>query len=370
MVGPVALDRNEEIRATLILQRLRGVGDAGLDPLLDRFGSASAALSAPRAEFEAVVGPVAEQRSDPVLIARVEEGLRWCARHGVQLVHRGGDGYPVRMAPIDNPPAVLFLRGDVSLLEREIVTVVGSRKATEYGRRVAREVATAVARRGAVVASGMALGIDGEAHRAALEAEGKTLAVLGAGLARPYPGFHARLFRRIAEDGLLVSEFLPQEMPLKHHFPRRNRTLAALAHVVVVVEAAEESGALNTASHAIDLGRELLSVPGPIYAPMSRGTNELLRRAMPLLSPTTVLEHLSSGADEPLSLFGSDPPADFGPEALRVWDSLAAAPRHVDELAREASMAPSAALAALSLLEVSGWARQEPGARFVRGAGR
>jgi DNA processing protein len=215
----------------------------------------------------------------------------------------------------------------------------------------------------------MALGIDGEAHRAALEAGGKTLAVLGAGLARPYPRSHARLFRRIAGEGLLVSEFLPHELPLKHHFPRRNRTLAALARVVVVVEAAERSGALNTAWHATDLGRALLAVPGSIYAPMSRGTNALLESAMPLVSPATVLGHLSTGSEQPLSLFGSDPPADLGPDALRVWDALADAPRHVDELARDALVPPGAALAALSLLELCGWARQDPGARFSRGAG-
>jgi DNA processing protein len=219
-----------------------------------------------------------------------------------------------------------------------------------------------------VVASGLALGIDAEAHLAALAADGKTLAVLGAGLAKPYPRRHAGLFRRIAREGLLISEFLPHEHALKHHFPRRNRTLAALAQVVVVVEAAERSGALNTASHATDLGRDLLAVPGPIYAPMSRGTNELLRRALPLLSPATVLEHLSGGSGQALSLFPLDPPADVGPDALRVWNALAEAPRHVDELARAAELAPSRALAALSRLEVGGWIRQEPGARFARGS--
>ena len=360
----------DDVRAILLLQRIPGVGDVGLEPLVGRFGSARAALGAPRAAFEAVVAARADHREEPDRHRRVEEALRWCEAHGVRVVHRWGDGYPAQLTSVENPPGVLFLVGDVALLEREIVTVVGSRKATEYGRRVARDVAAAAARHGAVVASGLALGIDAEAHRAAFDAEGKTLAVLGRGVARPYPPSHARLFRRIAEEGLLVSEFLPHELPLKHHFPRRNRTLAALAKVVVVVEAAEESGALNTAAHATDLGRDLLAVPGSIYAPMSRGTNELLRRALPLVSANTLLEHLSTArGDGPLSLFPAAPPAELGAEALRVWDALAEAPRHVDELARTARLGTGPTLVALSLLEVGGWVKQEAGARFARGPG-
>jgi DNA processing protein len=226
-----------------------------------------------------------------------------------------------------------------------------------------------LARRGVVVASGLALGIDGEAHRAALETGGTTIAVLGAGLARPYPRSHLPLFREIARRGLLVSEFLPPEPPHKHHSPQRNRTRAALAKVVVVVEATPESGALNTAGHATDLGRDLLAVPGSIYARTSLGTNGLLERAYPLVTPATVLEHLTAGAARVLSLFPEAPPEDVGTEALRVWDALAEAPRHVDELARSAGMETGATLVALSLLELGGWARQQPGARFVRATG-
>jgi DNA processing protein len=370
VVGAVAGRTAEahELRAILILQRLPGVGDVGLDPLVDRFGSASAALTASRAEFDAVVAGAGGRRSDPVLRRRVEEGLSWCAAHGVRVVHRWAAAYPPQLASITNPPGVLFLKGDASLLDRPIVTVVGSRQATEYGKRVAREVAAVAVRAGAVVASGLALGIDGEAHRAALDAQGRTIAVLGCGVARPYPRSHTQLFRRISDEGLLVSEYLPHEAALKHHFPRRNRTLAALARVVVVVEAAERSGALNTASHATDLGKELLAAPGSIYAPMSRGTNELLRRAHPLLSAKTVLEHLGVAGDT-LPLFPEGPPDDVGPEALRVWDVLAEAPLHVDEVARAARLASGRALVALSLLEVGGWVRQEAGARFARGSG-
>jgi DNA processing protein len=370
VVGAIAAGPTEadELRATLILQRVPGVGDVGLDPLVERFGSASGALRASNTAFDTVIAGAGGRRADPVLWRRVDEALSWCAAHGIAAVHRWAPEYPTQLAPVPNPPGALFLKGDTRLLDRPIVTVVGSRRATEYGRRVAREVAAVAVRAGAVVASGLALGVDGEAHRAALDAQGKTIAVLGSGVARPYPRTHAQLFRRIAEEGLLVSEYLPHEPPLKHHFPRRNRTLAAIARVVVVVEAAEQSGALNTAGHATDLGRELLAVPGSIYAPLSQGTNELLRRAHPLLSAETVLEHLGL-EDVMLPLFPNDPPDDVGPEALRVWDVLAEAPLHVDEVARAARLGSGPALAALSLLEVGGWVRQEAGARFARGTG-
>lgn len=358
----------EEVRSILRLQCLPGVGDVGLDTLVHHFGSATAALSAPRAAFAAVSGrEAADRRGDADARARVEEALAWCRERGVAVVHRWAPRYPARLASLTAPPAVLFLQGDLGLLEDpRIVTVVGSRRATEYGRRVARDVAATLARHGAVVASGLALGIDAEAHRATLEAGGKTLAVLGAGLSRPHPRSHAGLYRRIAREGLLVSEFLPGEMPLPHHFPRRNRTLAALAHVVVVVEAAERSGALNTAGHALDVGRELVAVPGSIYSPTSRGANRLLASAHALYSPAAILELLPEGTPASPDPLHAAPPPTVGPDALRVWDAVDEAARHVDELASRSQLAPGRTLVALSLLELGGWVRQLAGARFAR----
>ena len=216
-----------------------------------------------------------------------------------------------------------------------------------------------------MVASGLALGVDGEAHRAALEASGATLAVLGCGPDRAHPPSHARLFRRICAEGLAVSEFLPGELPLPHHFPRRNRILAALAQVVVVVEAGERSGALITADQALELDRKVLAVPGSIHSSWSRGSNALIQAgAQPVLGPRTVLEALRGvGAAPPPP---PRPPPELGEDALRVWGGLGEAPGHVDEVARKAGLTTRRALVALSLLEVGGWARQEPGMRFTR----
>lgn len=359
----------DELRATLILQALPGVGDRRLQALVARFGSASEALAAPGPELADTAGtPAAGARRDPQLADRVDAALRWCRENGVRTLLRADPDYPERLGRLDNPPAVLFLQGDPSLMAREIVTIVGSRKSTEYGRRVARDVATVAVRHGAVVASGLALGIDGQAHAAALEGGGTTLAVLGGGLARPYPRSHTRLHRRIARDGLLISEFLPDEEPFSGNFLRRNRILAALAKVVVIVEAGETSGALNTVNHAGDVGTEVLTVPGPIYARQSQGTNALIGKVGTLVRPSQILEFLDAGRPETLSLFPEAWPEDLGPEALRLWHALEEAPRHVDDLCQAARVAPGVALEALSLLEIDGWVRQEPGARFVRGS--
>jgi len=364
---PPARAELEEARSLLLLQRR--VGEPAVRRLLAAFGSGRAALSAGAGALEGALGPRSAARSgrtDPAAVERVERGLAWCSEHGVAVVPQGAPGYPPGLLDLEDPPAVLFLRGDPSLLEREVVAVVGSRRSTEYGRRVARDLGLALARNGVVVASGLALGIDGVAHRAALEGGGKTLAVLGCGPDRAHPPSHRGLFRRIAGEGLVVSEFLPGELPLPHHFPKRNRILAALARVVVVVEAASKSGALITAGIAGALGRRVVAVPGSIYSPASRGTNELLGEASPLLSPLTVLELLRGVGTAAVA--PAAPPPDLGDDALKVWEVLEEGPGHVDDVARRVGLGTRRTLVALTLLEVGGWARQEPGMRFLRGA--
>ncbi len=193
----------------------------------------------------------------------------------------GGAAYPERLLQLADPSPVLFLRGRAELLAAPAAAVVGSRRATAYGRRTSARIAGVLACHGVCVVSGLALGVGAEAHRAALEAPGPILAVHGAGADVPHPPSHARLFGRITGEGLLVSEFVPGTRPLAHHFPRRNRIMAALAQAVVVVEAAARSGALITARLALELGRDVLAVPVPVDAETSAGTNALFRDGAP-----------------------------------------------------------------------------------------
>ena len=214
------------------------------------------------------------------------------ASRGFRFVPRTAPEFPPLLRAIHDPPPGLFLRGagSLDLLSRAAVAVVGARACSGYGASVARSVGRDLTRGGLVVVSGMARGVDAEAHRGALEADGPTIAVLGCGIDRDYPAAHAELARRIAATGLLVSEYAPGVEPAPWRFPARNRIVAGLCAATVVVEARERSGALITADLALEEGREVFTVPGEISSPLSAGTNELLKLgATPLTAARDVL---------------------------------------------------------------------------------
>ena len=346
----------------------------GVGRLVGAFGSGRAALAAPDRDVAAALGR-GEPRQAGLAAARargarqdeefVASGLNRSDEIGIEVVPFNAPDYPRSVLDLGDPPSVLFLRGRRELLDLPAAAIVGSRRATPYGRRVAARFGGALARSGVAVVSGMALGVDGEAHRGALDAGGPTVAVLGNGPDVAHPSSHARLFQSIVETGLVVSEFAPGTPPLAHHFPRRNRIMAALVRVVVVVEAAARSGALITARHALDLGRDVLAVPGPIDAPGSAGANELIRDgAHPALGTEEILRALGIPL-VPESALGPAP----GTDAATLWEVLSPAPEDVDALARRTGLPARRALVALSTLEIDGWAVQSPGARFAR-AGR
>jgi DNA processing protein len=235
------------------------------------------------------------------------------------------------------------------MLSHPAVAVVGTRSCSPYGAQVARRLGRELAEAGATVVSGLARGIDAEAHRGALEAGGPTVAVLGCGIDRDYPAVHSALARRIAEVGLLVSEYGPGTEPAPWRFPARNRIVAGLAAVAVIVEARAKSGALITADFALEEGREVFAVPGEITSALSRGTNELLRLgATPLLSSGDVLEALGL-AGRPAQ--GS---ARLSAEASRIRELLADRSASVDELAARSGLRVDAVAAALVGLELTG----------------
>jgi DNA processing protein len=258
------------------------------------------------------------------------------------------------------------------------VTIVGSRRSTEYGRRAARELARAAVHAGWTVLSGMALGVDGAAHRGALEAGGRTVAVLGSGPDVPAPRSHARLMEEILESGAVLSEYPPGTQPRPHHFPRRNRILAALAHRLVVVEAAERSGALITAREALELGREVWAVPGSIFSPGSPGTHALIRDgAVPVVSVGEWVETLGEGLPGgtlpetiPAGVDGGQLPLGLGGEGLtaRLLEAFGGAPRTVETLLARVDAEPALVLAALARLELGGWVERAGPDRYRRRA--
>jgi DNA processing protein len=354
------LEEATEIRALLHIKLRSGLGDRRIKGLVESCGSGVRALRSLGIQTE-LLGP-SEDRFP----------LSEWARIGFQLLPMTSKRYPASLLQLTDPPPVLFLKGERRLLEPEAVAIVGSRKATEGGRRAAEAIGNVLSKAGVTVVSGMALGIDGAAHRGALLGGGRTVAVLGSGLGVVYPAGHRKLFHEIGHSGLLVSEFLPTQPALRHHFPRRNRVIAALAAAVVVVEAGERSGALITVDHGLDLGREVLAVPGSVENPRARGSNALLRdgaRAVP--DPESILDELrelgialNAGPEHDRSVEGNAGPV---PPGLRgIWAVLSSEPRGVGDVAESARISPAEAMAGLSALELGGWARQCPGMRYRR----
>jgi DNA processing protein len=281
-------------------------------------------------------------------------GLRWLARSDA--------AFPPLLRAIHDPPAGLFLRGggEPELLSRPAVAIVGARACSSYGASVARTLGRELAAAGLVVVSGLARGIDGEAHRGVLEVGRLTVAVLGCGIDRDYPAAHRELARRVAERGLLVSEYAPGVEPAPWRFPARNRIVAGLAGATIVVEARERSGALITADLALEEGREVLAVPGEITSALSAGTNALLRLgATPLTSTADALEHFGVA---PAS--GTEP--EVGDAAAAVLARLRDGPLGADELARATGLAAEAVAVALSELELTGLALAADGVYRVQ----
>ena len=250
---------------------------------------------------------------------------------------------PPLLRAIHDPPKRLYLRGaaEPELLSRTLVAIVGARACSPYGSQVARMLGRELAAAGVVVVSGLARGIDGQAHRGALEADGQTVAVLGCGIDRDYPAVHADLARKIAKRSLVVSEYEPGIDPAPWRFPARNRVIAGLCVATIVVEARERSGALITADFALEEGREVFAVPGEITSALSTGTNALLRLgATPLTSAGDVLEAL--GIARP------PPPAEETHPLLQLL------PASVDELVRKSELTAGELAAALAELELGG----------------
>jgi DNA processing protein len=290
--------------------------------------------------------------------------LRTIDRFGLHVMTPGMAGYPEPFRDLHDPPAAVFGAGALALLGTPMVAIVGTRSCTGRGLDQAGRIARGLADAGVTVVSGLALGIDGAAHRAAGAA--RTVAVVGCGLDVAYPPRHRALQRAIARQGLLLSEHLPGAPPFGFHFPRRNRMIAALASAVVVVEAPEKSGALITADHALELGRAVLAVPGPRGAGRSSGTNRLIEEGATVVTTAReVLDVLGLPAGG-LAGEADPPPLDLHGVGLALWRSLGPDPRHVDEVVGDLGLDPHYGLASLLALEIQGYARKLPGMRFTR----
>lgn len=349
----------DNLRYWLGFNLVRGIGPVRLRALLDVFGDVATAWEAPESELR-LVG--LDQRSlHNLLQARRQLDLEQLQSKveaaGVQALTWDDPTYPALLQQIPDAPPVLYIKGELTPADEWAVALVGTRKPTLYGREVARLLASELARNGVTVVSGLARGVDGIAHHAALEAGGRTLAVLGSGLDEIYPQEHRVLAERIAECGALISDYPLGTRPEASNFPPRNRIISGLSLGVVVVEAALTSGALITADFAADHGREVFAVPGSILGQSSAGCNRLLRDGAHIVAEIgDILEILS--LDQLAAKQAAREVLPSNPTEATVLAQLSAEPCYVDDLARAVNLPVETITSALVMMELKGMVRQ------------
>jgi DNA processing protein len=369
---------DSELRDLVALSLVPGLGPRLTQALLNRFGSASAARLASPAELERIphIGSnLAHSFAAALRTVDPDAELERVARHGVRLLAKTSPDFPARLAELPDSPQMLYLRGTTSPADTTAVAIVGSRRCTAYGQRMATRIAAGLARAGHTVISGLALGIDGAAHRGALEGGGRTIAVLAGGLSSIYPPDHVELAEQVAANGALISETPMMMEPQRGMFHSRNRLISGLAVAVVIVEANDRSGALITARHAADQGRDLFCLPANVDSAHSAGSLRLLREGAKLIRDVDdLLEDMKGlrGSILPIApgvaTNQSSPPAP--PPILdavqqRVWDCLTE-PRHQDEITRSLGM-PAGEIAKLLLtMEMKKVIRRAPGNMYER----
>ncbi len=360
---------NDEADAWLRLTLCPGVGPAAQRALLSALGPPEQILSASRGTLAPIIG---RESADRLLAGPDPETLRatlaWLAEPGNHIVTLADPDYPPSLLEITDPPTLLYVKGDASLLARPSLAIVGARSATAQGAANAQAFADALARAGLAIVSGLALGIDAAAHRGALEADGATIAVIGTGADRVYPARNRSLAHRIAEHGVIVGEFPLGTPPVAANFPRRNRIIAGLARGVLVVEAATSSGSLITARLAAENGREVLAIPGSIHAPLSRGCHRLIRDGAKLVETADdVLDELRWGSAKKIEPAQDAPRvSDDAPDTAAVLAALGHDPVDLDTLLARSGLTLDALYAILLALELDGRIAGLPGGRYQR----
>ena len=366
-----AASYESELAPWLALARVRGLGPATFKKLADFFGDPTRALSATAETLAAVPGldrPVAEGLLRFSAWDEVRKDLDRIAAAGATIVPFTSPLYPARLKAIADPPPFLYVKGELSARDERAVAIVGTRAASDYGLGVTRDLARGLAALGFTIVSGMARGIDAAGHEAALEAGGRTIAILGSGVDVIYPREHEKLYHRIVERGAVVSELPLGSAPLAYNFPARNRIISGLVMGVVVVEATEKSGSLITAAQALEQGREVFAVPGAAGAGRSRGPHRLIRQGAKLVE---AVEDIVEEIAPQLAARASTPekaapvlPADLSAEAKKIFGLVAEAPRHIDEIIEQSGIAAGKVSEVLLDLEIRGLLKQLPGKKF------
>ena len=369
---------SNDLRGHVRLACVPGIGSRMRRLLLERFGSPEAVFQANPAELQRVarLGPkLAQEIPSHATSTAADEVLDLCATRDIEILREGAPHYPALLSRIDDPPGLLFVRGELQPADALAVAIVGARHATAYGIRAAEQLAGGLARAGYTVVSGLARGIDAAAHHGALKAGGRTLAVLGSGVLSIYPPEHEGLAEEVLVNGAILSELPPLCEPNQGTFPQRNRIVSGLSLGVVVVQASERSGALITARLAGEQGREVFAVPGPIDCRVSRGCHALIRDGAKLVeSVVDVLEELGPLFETCTAPDGRQVEhaaelqlGDIEKQVLAAVDARGEKePVAIDDLVGDTNLAASQVLATIGVLEMRRLLRRHPGSRVSR----
>lgn len=350
-----------------LLHAVNGIGNKTLIKLKAHFGSFAQALTANYNDLQNIL--LSSNLTDDIIKSRynIDKYMQSLANEGIDVVTIEEEVYPEMLKNIYNPPYILYAKGDISLLKKDIIAIVGSRAATMYGKKVAFELGQGLATNNIVTISGMARGIDTEAHKGALAADGQTIAVLGSGINVIYPKENTNLYKDIVEKGVVISEFPPFVPPEPGNFPRRNRIISGLSYGVVVVEAKIKSGALITVDFALEQGRDVFAIPGPITSKNSAGTNNLIKQGAKLVSSIEDIleEYYDITGVKPTKLVQVELPLlDENEEIL--LKTLDFEPLHFDTILNETSLSVGDLSTILLNLEFKGIVKSMPGNYYVK----
>ncbi len=365
-----------EIHDWLELSLVPGVGPKTFFKLIDHFGSPRLALDAPASALEkaleisgAVINAIRAGRK-----SELDTALSLIEKNGVHVITFVDPVYPGRLKNIPDPPPIIYVRGTLSPTDVNAISIVGSRRATHYGKMAAAKFAEDLARMGFCIVSGLAYGIDAAAHKGALTAGGRTIAVLGSGVDVVYPRSNQKIYDQIPLSGALISEFPMGTQPDARFFPIRNRIVSGLSLGTLVIEAPRKSGALITVKHALDQGREVFAVPGNVFSPYSEGCHKLIKDGAKLVENIyDIIEEVAcnlvgiqmTDASQPAEA-ASQSTAPMSPNEKKVFNFLSMTPTHIDDVGEGCGLTASQTSSALMTLEIKGLVQQVPGKLFIR----
>ena len=368
------IEPNNDLRDALALSLVTGIGPLLQSTLLERFDNATNVLSQSLESLLSVSG-VGPQVASRIISGdhkqQATEALRECQQLNVNLLQKSNSNYPQNLAHVPDSPNLLYSRGSILPQDDLAVGIVGSRRCTAYGRRQAERLAGSLVRAGFTVVSGLARGIDGAAHRGALNAGGRTIAVMATGVKQIYPPEHADLAVDISKQGAVVSEFPLDQKPRPGLFPQRNRIISGLSLGVIVIEATRNSGALYTARHAIEQGREVFAVPGNVDSIASEGCHDLIRDGVTLVrNIDDILEGLGPLAKPAVTknatVIHEPREVNLNPQEKEILSHITSSPIHIDELIRATQLDMSRVLSTLTVLEMKRFVRRTQGNMLVR----